>query len=83
MKKELITVRDVDEDVLRKFKAAAMEERMKMGQALTNAMKVWLRQKEKVNVNLRATVKIKPFDWGPGTEKTSEEIDKILYGGKR
>jgi len=23
--------------------------------------------------------KIKPFDWGKGTEKTSEEIDYILY----
>jgi len=22
---------------------------------------------------------LKPFDWGKGTEKTSQEIDKILY----
>lgn len=24
--------------------------------------------------------KLAPFNWGKGTEKTSEEIDKILYG---
>ncbi|MGB9003807.1 MAG: hypothetical protein WCC52_08385 [Nitrosotalea sp.] len=27
-------------------------------------------------------VKIKPFDWGIGTDKTSMEIDEILYGSK-
>ena len=27
--------------------------------------------------------KIKPFDWGPGTEKASEEIDEIVYGIKK
>ena len=82
MKKELITIRNVDEEVLRKFKAKAMEERMKMGQALTQAMKRWLREKGKTKVNPRMLLKIKPFDWGPGTEKTSEEIDEILYGSK-
>jgi len=83
MKKELITIRDVDDQVLRKFKAKTVEERMKMGQALTQAMKRWLREKEKTKVNSRLLLKIKPFDWGPGTEKTSEEIDKILYGSKK
>ena len=24
-------------------------------------------------------LELKPFDWGEGTEKSSEEIDEILY----
>jgi hypothetical protein len=28
----------------------------------------------------RILLKIKPFDWGIGTDKTSMEIDEILYG---
>ncbi len=30
--------------------------------------------------NPRMLFKIKPFDWGAGTEKTSKEINIILYG---
>jgi len=39
MKKEMITVRRVDEDILRKFKARAVTERLKIGDALTEAMR--------------------------------------------
>jgi len=28
-------------------------------------------------------LRIKPFDWEKGTEKTSKEIDEILYGNKK
>jgi len=83
MKKELITVRNVDEDVLRKFKARAIEEKMKIGEALTQAMSKWLREKKSITVNPKILLRAKPFDWGPGTEATSKEIDEILYGSKR
>ena len=47
MKKNMITVRDVDEEVLRKFKAVITVDKMKMGQALTKAIKYWKKQKER------------------------------------
>ena len=80
MKKNMITVRDVDEEVLRKFKAAITVDKMKMGQALTKAMKDWIKQKERSErIDLTPLFNAKPFDWGRGTEKTSKEIDDILY----
>lgn len=83
MKKEIVTFRGVDEEVLRKFKAKAIEERMKMGEALTLAMIKWLEEEKKERINPRNLLKLKPFDWGKGTEKTSKEVDEILYGSKR
>ena len=80
MKKNMITIRNVDEEVLRKFKAAITVDKMRMGQALTKAMKDWIRQKERSErIDSRSFFRVKPFDWGRGTEKTSKEIDDILY----
>jgi len=69
MKKEMITIRDVDEEVLREFKAKATKEKMKMGKALTQAMKRWLREKEKTAVDPKILLRAKPFDWGEGHRK--------------
>ena len=84
MKKTLIAVRDVDEETFRKFRAMSVEERMKLGDALTIAMKHWLRE-EKTKTSRQRSFRglAKPFDWGKGTEKTSKEVDEILYGSKR
>ena len=80
MKKNMITVRDVNEEVLRKFKAVIAVDKMKMGQALTRAMKDWIRQKERSErIDSTPLFNAKPFDWGRGTGKTSKEIDDILY----
>jgi len=80
VKKNMITVRGVDEEVLRKFKATITVDKMKMGQALTKAMKYWIKQKERSEkIDSSPLFKIKPFDWGRGTEKTSKEIDDIVY----
>lgn len=85
MKKKLITVRDVDENTFRKFRAITIEEKMKLGDAITMAMRHWIddekvRSVKQKNSTLRL---VKPFDWGKGTEKTSKEIDEIIYGSKR
>jgi len=37
-----IAVREIDEEVFRKFKAKTIDEDMKLGEALTLAMKFWL-----------------------------------------
>jgi len=85
MKKTFIAVRDVDEETFQKFKEASMKERMKLGIALTLAMKTWLKErliKEKKKKGIKHLLEIEPFDWGPGTESISQDIDEILYGGK-
>lgn len=72
-----ITVRDVDPDVFRKFKAYAILNGMNVGQAINLAMKQFLskgRSKKRLS-------DLKPIDWGPGTEHASEQIDETLYEG--
>jgi len=83
-KKELFAIRGIEEETYVKFREKAVSKRLRVGEALTLAMKEWLEKEEKrEKVNPSNLLKIKPFDWGPGTERTSEEIDEILYGGKR
>lgn len=80
-KKNLITVRDVNEQVLRRFKAKIAENKMKMGQALTQAMKQWIEREEEESesINMKILLKAKPFDWGRKTETASKQIDEFLY----
>jgi len=73
-----LTIRSLNDSVFKKFKAKAVEEGMKLGEALTQAMELWIKQRNvKRSANL---LDIKPFNWGEGTEKTSIEIDQILHG---
>ncbi len=74
-----VTVRDLDETVYRRFKARAVEEGMKLGEALTQAMEMWVKQRVADKRSVRF-MDIKPFNWGVGTEKTSVEVDQVLYG---
>ena len=86
MGKTFIGIRDVDEETFRKFKVMSVEEKMKLGVALTMAMKYFLKKeahRKKHKKTVQHLLEVKPFDWGPGTEKTSEEIDEILYGSKK
>jgi len=50
---------------------------MTVGTALTWAIENWLSSLEPIRGRLSD---LKPRDWGPGTERVSEEIDEILYG---
>ena len=73
-----ITVRGVDEEVFRRFKARAVEEGMRLGEALTQAMEMWLQQR---NLKPKARLlDIRPFNWGEGSKRVSVEIDRIIYG---
>ncbi|GEM_PF-3715869 len=46
MTKKLLTIRDVDDETFTKFKSRAVSEKMKMGDALEEAMCIWLKEKE-------------------------------------
>ena len=80
MGKRFIAVRAVDEDVFRKFKALSIQERLRLGDALTKAMKILLEQKEKrKELDVSNLLKMKPVKIGRKV-RWSEEIDEILYG---
>jgi hypothetical protein len=75
--KTFVGIREVDEEVFREFRANAVRRKMKLGDAVSRAMKQWVERNRHVR---REKLKVKPFDWGKGTENTSDEVDEILYG---
>lgn len=79
MGKTFLGVRDVDVEILNKFKARAIENRLKMGEALTRLMEKSLGEKEvEKKPDPRNLLKIKPIKIGKKV-RWSEEIDSILY----
>lgn len=83
MKKDIIAIRGVDEDILRKFRARTIEERMKMGEALTLAMKRWIEEEKKeqrTKPNPRNLLKISGIIKTKKKVRWSEKIDEFLYG---
>ena len=61
-----ITIRDLSEAVFRKFKAKAVEEGMKLGEAITQAMEMWV--KHRTTEPHLCLLQIKTSNWGVGTE---------------
>ncbi len=85
-----VGIRNVDEEIYRKFRAWVIQNKLNIGFALSEAIKIYLDQMnmkiQKLNKEqeaFRKLIKLKPLDLGPGTERLSEEIDDILYGSKR
>ena len=80
MEKTFVGIRDVNEETFRKFRSLAIERKMKIGEALNIAMKKMIIDKDNEKKKKLGIINMKPFDFGNGTENSSEEIDKILYG---
>ena len=62
-----ISIKDVEEQVFREFKAESVKEGLKIGKALTLAMKLWLEdggKKPKMSI-----LNFFSKNWGKGTEK--------------
>ncbi len=59
--------------------------RFESGNAQIDAMRIlsmdiWFSKKREPKMKI---LDFKPSHWGKGTEKTSEEVDEILYGNSR
>lgn len=81
MSKTFLGVRDVDGEEWRKFRVAAIERKMKLGDAITKAMKKYREElkmikKKKDPKNL---IKLTGIITTKEKVKWSEEIDDILY----
>ena len=79
---KITAIRDLDEDTFRKFRAMAIEENVRLGDAVNMAMKRWLAEKEsrkeipdpKFLLEICGIIKTKT------KVRWSEEVDEILYG---
>lgn len=81
MAKTFVAVRDVDEETFRKFRSVAVEEKMKAGDALTLAMKIWIKERDVMGEKRPEDVlNIKPVRIGNKKVNWSTEIDETLYG---
>ena len=81
-----VTFRNVNEDALTEFRAEAAKLKKNLGEAITEAIQLWLFIKKKKldvmsleNDPLWAIIE-NPVDFGEGTENLSQEVDKIVYG---
>jgi hypothetical protein len=76
-----ITIRDLNESLFRKFKSTAVEDGIKLGAALNQAMHLWIEKNQ--NKPKGKLGDIKTSDWGKGSENASADIDYVLYGDNR
>lgn len=72
-----LSVKNVEENVFRDFKAESVREKLHLGKALTLAMRYWLQQQKRIPK--RSLLDFKPRRFGKGTERLSEQIDEVLY----
>ncbi len=77
MTKMQLSVKNVDMEIFREFKAESARVGLPVGGALTLAMQSWLQKRKKPKLSI---LDYKPTSWGKGTERVSEQIDEILYG---
>ena len=72
------TIRNLDADAYRLLKAKAAAEGKSVGEAVTEAIRVYVGQGP--GRKKRSILDAKIRDYGPGTERLSEEIDEVVYG---
>ncbi|MGQ4915983.1 MAG: hypothetical protein ACP6IU_14725 [Candidatus Asgardarchaeia archaeon] len=78
-----ITIRGVDERLYREFKIEAVKQGLKIGEALNEAIRYWLKQKRKMRKKVSKRDPLwdiieHPIDWGAETD--ASRVDKELYG---
>lgn len=74
--------RGVEEDVFRDFKAIVAHEGLKSGKALSEALTLFVQRFEQKPRKKMRLMDLKPVNFGKGSEKSSAEIDAVLYGGR-
>ncbi len=73
------TIRNLDEDTYRRFKAWSVRHGKRVGEALTDAMESYLQRHER-RERKHKFWEIPTTPGGPGAETASEDVDRIVYG---
>jgi plasmid stability protein len=72
------TIRNLDDSAYRALKARAALEQRSIGELVSDAIRQYLVRP--IPAEKSASLgDIRPWDFGPGTEHLSEQIDEILY----
>ncbi len=80
MENTFLGIRGVDKEEFRKFRAVALEKNMKLGEAITKAIKKYREElKNEKKGNPKNLLKIKGIIATKEKVKWSREIDDILY----
>ncbi|HET6629302.1 MAG TPA: hypothetical protein VFG91_05985 [Woeseiaceae bacterium] len=73
------TIRNLDPEIYRELKARAASEGKTLGDAVNEAMRVYLARPGQARK--RGSLRdLQPEPWAEGSERVSEEIDCIVYG---
>ncbi len=81
---KITAIRNLDEKTFRKLRAVAIEENMKVSDAMNSAMKKWLAEKGKRQApDPKNLIKITGIIKPGKKVRWSEEVDEILYGWKK
>ncbi|MFB6099971.1 MAG: hypothetical protein ABEK16_01745 [Candidatus Nanohalobium sp.] len=70
------TIRGIDDEVFREFKAEAQKEGKTVGDAVNEAMLNWLSR----SGGEGSLDDMNAFDWGEDSEKLSTKFEEELYG---
>lgn len=74
------TIRNIDALVYRELKARAALEGRSIGETLSEAIRMYLRAVPSQRRD-RSLSHLEPEAYPPGTERLSEQIDAVVYGG--
>lgn len=78
--KEMLVARNVNKEVYRKFKQKASERGLKIGNAISDAMELWIRSGKKDGENFKKIMSLSGVIKMKGKGNWSERVDEILYG---
>ncbi len=82
METKNVSIRGVKKPIWNDFRAHVVKNEIEMGEATTEALKLYLKKKKKHKPRHRF-LDLKPVDFGPGNENLSNKIDEILHGEKK
>ncbi|MEK6981715.1 MAG: hypothetical protein AABX38_02185 [Candidatus Micrarchaeota archaeon] len=74
-----VTLRNFDDRLYKELKKEAVLDEITIVEALKQAVEFWLTN-HKHQKKKKSILDYKPMDFGPGSEKSSIEIDEVLYG---
>ncbi len=74
------TIRNLDEGAYRELKARAALEGKSIGEALGDAIRAYVRSPASLPRD-RSLADLLPESYPPGSERLSEQIDAVVYGG--
>ncbi|MBS3068476.1 hypothetical protein J4450_07245 [Candidatus Micrarchaeota archaeon] len=74
-----ITFRNVDEEVLREFKAEAVRENKTFGEALADALRMWLEHKWPIKKKKMTLLESRRLGFHSGIRDLSKRVDELVY----